>query len=55
MKKKIMQYYLSYIERNGHAALMLSEQRTQSEPPRVICELGFALSLNVAQVNYFGT
>ncbi len=31
------------------------ECATQSEPPRVICELGFALSLNVAQVNYFGT
>jgi hypothetical protein len=50
-----MHIYLSYIERNGHAALMLSEQISESEPPKVVCELGFALSLDVAEVGYLGT
>ncbi|WP_412754579.1 hypothetical protein [Legionella donaldsonii] len=36
-----MSYYLSYIEIEGHAALMLSEQAKPSEPARIVCNVGF--------------
>lgn len=50
-----MFYYLSYLEINGHAALMLSGQRSYSEPVEVLCEIGFAYSPDVDDtvVGYF--
>lgn len=39
-----MQYYLSYIERKGHAAMMLSVQKDPNAPIEVLYEFGFTPS-----------
>lgn len=36
-----MAYYLSYVEVNGHASMMLSHQATPTEPAKVIYQVGF--------------
>lgn len=38
----IVPYYLSYIEVNGHASMMLSHQETPTEPAKVVYQVGFA-------------
>src|SRR5579864_4192432 len=36
-----MQYYVSYIESKGHAAMILSVQKSPNEPVEVLHEFGF--------------
>lgn len=52
-----MTYYLSYVEVNKHAALMLSEQEHSWMPTRILCEIGFAPSLDIPinEIGYFST
>lgn len=54
-----MIYYLSYIEANGHAALMLSHQEALNEPVKVLYEVGFGYILPQGRpwpkVGYFST
>ena len=52
-----MAYYLSYVEINEHAALILSEQRSALGPSKIICDVGFSYSPDVSQnaVGYLTT
>lgn len=38
-----MPFYLSYVEYQGHSAFMLSQQTEDSEPVKIISEIGFGL------------
>ena len=50
-----MPYYLSYLEINGHAAMLLSEQQHSDGPCRIICDVGFGYAPNIPRdgVGYF--
>lgn len=47
-----MNYYLSYVERKGHAAVLLSVQKSPTEPVEVFYEFGLTAG---GDYNYFNT
>lgn len=47
-------YYISYIEAQGHASIMLSEQKKDSDKIEITCQIGF-VPADVDYVSYFST